>query len=84
MNESKKKEKSKNQVGLTESVKSYLKGVKSEWGKITWPERRQVVFETILVLIVVVFFTTVVYSLDKFYLFMVFVLQYINVIPKVG
>ena len=84
MSGTKKKEKKNIQVGFMDSAKSYFKGVKSEWGKITWPERRQVVFETILVLIVVIFFTVVVYSLDKFYLFIVFVLQHFNVIPKVG
>ncbi|MFH0702087.1 MAG: preprotein translocase subunit SecE [bacterium] len=42
----------------------YFKGVKSEWGKITWPERKQVFVETLIVLAVVFFFTVLIYTLD--------------------
>ena len=47
-----------------ESVKTYFKGVKTEWGKITWPERRQVVFETISVIVIVFVFTVAIYVVD--------------------
>jgi preprotein translocase SecE subunit len=30
------------------SITTYFKGVRTEWGKISWPEKRQVVFETLL------------------------------------
>lgn len=45
-------------------VITYLKGVKSEWGKITWPERRQVIVQTIIVLAVVIIFSVYVFVLD--------------------
>lgn len=50
-----------------EGVKTYFKEVKSEWSKITWPERTQVIQETIVVVVVVVFFTVFVYALDIIY-----------------
>ena len=31
-----------------EAIKTYFKGIKAEWGKISWPERKQVIFETCL------------------------------------
>lgn len=48
----------------------YFKGVKAEWGKITWPERRQVIVETIVVLVVVFFFSTLVFVYDKLFGFL--------------
>ena len=53
-----------NQTDIKTAIKTYLKGVKSEWGKITWPIRQQVVAETIIVLIVVTIITTAVYIID--------------------
>ena len=47
-----------------EQIKTYLKGVKAEWGKITWPERKQVIGQTVIVLLVVAVFTTYVFALD--------------------
>ena len=52
------------QIDLKESIRLYFKGIKSEWGKITWPQRPQIIAETIVVLIVVAFITTVVYLID--------------------
>lgn len=49
---------------FTENLKVYLKGVKSEWGKITWPSKQQVVSETIQVIIVTTIFTVMILSLD--------------------
>jgi len=46
------------------AVQSYLRGVRSEWGKISWPEKRQVVTETIFVIVIVFVFTVSVYLLD--------------------
>ena len=48
----------------TNSVKTYFRGVRSEWGKISWPEKRQVVTETIFVIIIVFVFTVAVYLMD--------------------
>ena len=47
-----------------DSLKTYFKGVKNEWSKLTWPERRQIIVETGIVLSVVTFFTLVVYFMD--------------------
>ena len=47
-----------------QEVITYLKGVKTEWGKVSWPTRKQVLVETVIVLIVVTFFTVVVYLMD--------------------
>ena len=48
----------------TNSIKTYFKGVRSEWGKISWPERRQVVAETFFVIAIVFVFTVAVYLMD--------------------
>ena len=47
-----------------ESIKRYFRGVRAEWGKITWPEKNQVVMETIFVIIIVAAFTIAVYLTD--------------------
>lgn len=66
------------QPGLKDSISNYLKGVKVEWGKITWPERRQVIVETIVVLAVVFFFVTLVYLYDKIFGFLVGLLVHVH------
>ena len=43
---------------------AYFKGVKAEWGKITWPERKQVIAQTLFVLVIVIAFTVYTYGLD--------------------
>ncbi len=48
----------------TNAIQTYLKGVRAEWGKISWPERRQVVGETIAVVAIVFAFTMFVYVID--------------------
>ena len=45
-------------------VKTYFKGVKAEWSKVSWPTRQQVTVETVIVLVVVTFFTAVIYFMD--------------------
>lgn len=52
---------------VVNSIKTYLKGVRAEWGKITWPERRQVFAETLFVIVIVVVFTVSVYFMDVFF-----------------
>ncbi len=47
-----------------EQIIAYFKGVKSEWGKVTWPDRKQVIAQTVAVLVIVTAFTIYVYGLD--------------------
>ena len=47
-----------------DTIVEYFKGVKSEWGKITWPDGKQVVTQTVVVLAVVVFFSLYIYVVD--------------------
>ena len=47
-----------------QSLITYFKGVKAEWSKVSWPTKKQVGFETVIVLCVVIFFTLVVYFMD--------------------
>lgn len=51
------------------SIMTYLKGVRAEWGKISWPERQQVFGETLFVIVIVAVFTIAVYLLDIFFKF---------------
>ena len=60
----KKKDLPEKSGSFKESMATYFKGVKSEWGKITWPERRQVLYETLVIIAVVIFFTVTVLVLD--------------------
>lgn len=46
------------------AVITYLRGVRTEWGKITWPEKHQVVVETAFVVAVVFVFTVFIYFVD--------------------
>ena len=49
------------------AVATYFKGVRTEWGKITWPERQQVVVETFFVVAIVFVFTVFVFAVDKIF-----------------
>lgn len=49
---------------IVNTIMIYLKGVRAEWGKITWPERRQVFAETLFVVVIVFVFTVAVYLMD--------------------
>jgi preprotein translocase subunit SecE len=49
---------------IIDSIKKYFRGVRAEWGKITWPEKNQVVMETIFVIAIVTAFTVAVYLTD--------------------
>ncbi|OGH99890.1 MAG: preprotein translocase subunit SecE [Candidatus Melainabacteria bacterium GWF2_37_15] len=68
MSETKKKELQK--PGTVSKITDYFKGVRAEWDKVTWPERRQVAMETVVVIAVVVFFTVLVYFLDVIFNFL--------------
>lgn len=52
------------QNNFKNEMTTYFKGVKAEWGKVSWPTNKQVIAETVIVLIVVIFFTLVVYFMD--------------------
>ncbi|MCQ2740330.1 MAG: preprotein translocase subunit SecE [bacterium] len=43
---------------------TYFRGVRVEWGKITWPEKNQVVIETLFVVGIVFVFTLFIYVID--------------------
>ena len=47
-----------------QSIITYLRGVKTEWSKITWPEKNQVFVETCFVVAIVFVFTVFVYIVD--------------------
>ena len=54
---------------IKNSITTYFKGVRTEWGKITWPERHQVVVETFFVVAIVFVFTVFIYLADKIFEF---------------
>ena len=49
---------------FTEKMITYFRGVKAEWSKVSWTTRKQVGVETVIVLVVVSFFSLVVYFMD--------------------
>ncbi len=49
---------------VKEAVTTYFRGVRTEWGKITWPEKNQVVVETFFVVAIVFVFTVFIYFVD--------------------
>ena len=56
-----------NFLNTKNAIISYFKGVRTEWGKITWPEKHQVVVETFFVVAIVFVFTVFVYVVDKIF-----------------
>ncbi len=52
---------------MIQAIVTYFKGVRAEWGKINWPEKQQVIAETIFVIGIVAFFTVAVYLMDIIY-----------------
>ncbi len=51
-------------LNFKDSASLYFKGIKAEWGKISWPQRQQIIGETIIVFIVVAMFTAMVFLMD--------------------
>ena len=47
-----------------ENIINYFKGVRAEWGKITWPTKQQIGRETFAVILIVLFFTIFILLLD--------------------
>ena len=54
--------------GFKEKMILYFRGVKAEWSKVSWPTKQQVIVETGIVLVVVLFFTVVVFLMDKIFI----------------
>ena len=46
------------------SIKTYFNGVKAEWGRISWPQKNQIVAETFSVIVIVFVFTVAIYIID--------------------
>ena len=46
------------------AIINYFRGVRTEWGKITWPEKQQVIGETFFVVAIVFIFTMFIYFAD--------------------
>ncbi len=46
------------------NIITYFKGVRTEFGKITWPEKNQVIVETSFVVAIVFIFTVFIYAVD--------------------
>lgn len=61
-----------------EAIKTYFKGVRAEWGKITWPEKQQVFAETLFVVVIIVVFTLAVYLMDVIFKWMLSPLSHIS------
>lgn len=57
-------ESTQNNGSFIENLKVYLKGVKTEWGKITWPGKQQVIGETIQVIVITTIFTVMILTMD--------------------
>ena len=49
---------------IKQAIITYFRGVRTEWGKITWPEKNQVVVETFFVIAIVAVFTMFIYVVD--------------------
>ena len=49
---------------IKQSIVTYFRGVRTEWGKITWPEKNQVVVETVFVIAIIFVFTVFIYVVD--------------------
>jgi len=52
---------------MLKEIKTYLRGVKQEWGKITWPETPVIFSETFFVLIIITSFTVAILLIDLIY-----------------
>jgi len=57
----------KEKTDMKQAVTTYFKGVKAEWGKISWPQKPQIITETITVFVVTIVFTIIVFLLDALF-----------------
>lgn len=74
---SNKKDKS-NEPSFSDQLKSYFKGVKSEWKKITWPDRQQITSETLVVIVFTIFVTLLIFLIDMFWKFLFGLVSHLN------
>jgi preprotein translocase SecE subunit len=54
-----------------EQLTTYLKGVRAEWTKISWPTWPQIWGQTIIVLVIVTLMTLLLFVLDNSFHFMI-------------
>ena len=54
----------KEKKDLKNDLIAYLKSVKLEWGKISWPSKHQVFAETVYVVVIVFIFTVAILFMD--------------------
>lgn len=52
---------------MLDEIRIYLRGVKQEWGKITWPELPVIFSETFFVFIIIASFTVAILVIDLIY-----------------
>ena len=52
---------------IKNSIITYFKGVRAEWGKIVWPEKPQIIVDLIWVIVVSAIFTLLIFGLDKLF-----------------
>lgn len=60
----KKKSAKAQEPSFGEQLKDYFKGVKSEWHKVTWPDKQQTLHETLIVIVVTAFVTMLIFLID--------------------
>jgi len=66
---------------VTEKLTSFFRGVRSEWGKITWPSKQQVVVETIYVIVIVAVFTTMILLMDSILQWILYITHLSDITP---
>ncbi|HHT21630.1 MAG TPA: preprotein translocase subunit SecE [Tissierellia bacterium] len=54
-------------VGFFERVKNYLRGVRSELRKVTWPTRKELINYTIIVIVVTIILAMIIGLFDLFW-----------------
>lgn len=65
------KENSSNKVGFFKKISNYLKETKSELKKVTWPTKKQVINNTLVVLAFVFLVGACIWSLDFIMTFLI-------------
>lgn len=54
-------------LGFFERVKNYLRGVRSELRKVTWPTRKELINYTIIVIVVTIILAMIIGLFDLFW-----------------
>lgn len=66
---------------VMQQVTTFFKGVRSEWGKITWPAKQQVIAETIYVIIIVTLFTSMILFIDSILQWILYITNLSDIAP---